>query len=503
MKLRDLPGLTGFYVDWMEGVPAARALLPFRPGLAQLREQAGAARIRSVPRTEIHRLLDSQAKELNAGELTLRRIQRFLQPDSVVVLSSLPAVLAGGPLSLLLKCLTTAKLAAELDSDGVPAVPLCWLDHDPKGAAMPPSVGVLDQDTQLRRVLLHPSSQTNGASGNDWLVPEGIGSCLAAFESSLGVDPKDPSIQELLRAFVPGTPFSRASARFISAWLAGLGIVLLDPRSAEFRALVTRSLQHTRYSQERAAYGFCRREEELQRAGYSRAVADSTHVRPQDSSKSEVLQSDVVPAPSILLFVEAVLPVAAHVIDHKELRDFALAAPLYGEFGLPSPLLWPRASATLMDARSRRNMEKYGITFEALLAGRPEVLQNLTRREPAQRVIDSLNALSESIERGLTEIKLSAGPRADVNMLLSDTQSRTLYQLGKLKEHFSVAVNTRQDVIGRQLERICRSLLPDGELQEAVVAGLYFTLRNSSDFLPLLYERLSLQSFEHQLVSVE
>jgi uncharacterized protein YllA (UPF0747 family) len=503
MKLRDLPGLTEFYVDWVEGVPGARALLSFQSDRAALQEQAADARIRFTPRAEIHRLLESQAGELNAGELACNNIQRLLLPESVVVLSSLPAVLAGGPLALLLKCLTTVKLAAELDNAGIPAIPLCWLDHDPKGATFPASVGLLDQEAQLRRFLLQPSAGADGAEGGGRPIPEKIGDFVAALESSLGIDLKDAAIQELIKTFTPGTPFSRASARFMSAWIAGWGIVLLDPRSPDFRATAMRSLKHFGFSQERAAFLCCRQEEELRRSGYCRPAADLARGHEKEPDKTEAPQFDVAPGPLIQLFLEAVLPVAAHVIDPEEIRDFALAAPLFKELRIRSPLLWPRASATLLDARSRKNMEKYGITFESLLAGKSEVLRNLTRQEPVQRVISRLDALSESIEKGLAEIKTSAGARSDVDLLLSDTRSRTLYQLGKLKERFSAATNTRREVIGRQVERVFNSLLPDGGLQEMVVAGLHFALRNSSGFLPMLYERLDIQSFEHQLISME
>ena len=91
MKLRGLPGLNEFYVDWVEGAPRARALLPFGSDMAALRDKATDARIKSAPRAEIQRLLESQAGDLNSGELALENIRRLVLPESVVGLSSLPA----------------------------------------------------------------------------------------------------------------------------------------------------------------------------------------------------------------------------------------------------------------------------------------------------------------------------------------------------------------------------------------------------------------------------
>jgi len=503
MRFRDVPGLTALFVDWMEGVPGARALLPFLPDKVALREQAISARNRSETRGRIHHLLKSQAGEFNAGEPAMKNIERLLLPDSVVILASLPPVLAGGPLSILLKCFTTAKLAAELESAGIPAFPMCWLAHDPRCASNTASIGLLDQDAQLRRVLLQSSDGAAGGTGCQWPIPPEIERWVSALVSTVEADPKDAAIQELIRAYHPGTPFSKASARFISSLLNEWGIVLLDPAAPEFRATLMDSLHHSRFSHERAAFLFCRREEELRRAGYARPPADSNSGFPQERGGPDAPDRDVSPGPLTPLFIEAVLPVAAHVIGHHEIQDYALALPVFPEIGLLPPLLWPAASATLVDARSRRNMEKHGIVFADLLAGRRDLVRRLTREEEAKNVVSRLDALSESITSGLAGVKASAGSGVEVDLMLSDTRSRALYQLGKLRERFEAAIAVRREVISRQVDRISSTLLPEGGLQESAVSGLHFILRNSTDFLPRLYERLDIQSFEHQLIPVE
>ena len=47
--------------------------------------------------------------------------------------------------------------------------------------------------------------------------------------------------------------------------------------------------------------------------------------------------------------------------------------PLFDYFGLQPPVVWPRVSATIMDARSRKLLEKYHLNLEELFAG-PEAL---------------------------------------------------------------------------------------------------------------------------------
>ncbi len=513
VKFRNLPGFSRLFVDWIEGVPSARAFLPFRPELAALRERALELGRGSSCRAEIHRLLLSQAGIYNAGDLALKNIHRLLLPDSMVILTSLPAAVAGGPLSLLLKCLTTAKIAAELERNGVPAIPVCWLDPAAGGETALTSVALLDQEGRLQKLELGSAAASDSAGGSDWPVPEEIEACFTLLETSLGFDLKDPVLQELTKAFARGTPFRIASARFISAIVNEWGIVLLDPRTREFRDIALRVLAGSDFSLERATYLFCRRQKSLLEAGYYRPGSDLGGGAEALSKKQQAdadvpmevedAAEGVSPGPYLQMFLEASLPVAGYVIDHREIHEFALAAALFEELGFHPPPVWPRASATILDARNRKIMEKYGIGLASLLARNSELLRDLARDGSQGEITSRFESLSSLIEKSLGEIARVYPPEDSLSELAADTRSRMLFQLEKLKERYMAAMTVRREVTGRQVQRILSSIAPEGNLQEDVIASLHFIRNNSSGFAHRLYDRLDIESFEHQLISME
>jgi uncharacterized protein YllA (UPF0747 family) len=452
IKFRDLPGFSRLFVDWIEGTGSAPESLPSRPEIGALRGWAQELKNRSFNRPDLHRVLTSQAVSHKAGTLAMVNIEKILRPDSVVLAASLPPVFAGGPLELLLKCFTVAKLAAHMEGAGVPAVPLCWLNRDARQQAKSTSVVMLDPEGELHRMDLGAS-----AEGSDWPIPENIRSCFAEMESSLGLDPEDPLIRELRRTFAPGIPFSTAALSFFHILVKDLGITLIDPQAPGFRSIAQRSPEGSICRGDWAAYRF----------------------------------------------IESALPVAGHVIDDIEICEFAPAAAQMAEPGFRPPLLWPRASATLIDSRSHKTMAKYGIGPADLLAGQSDLIERLTRSDSTQEVASRLESLEERIGQTLAEIGGDETSDSSLKELADETRIRMLFQVGKLKDRYTSAVSLRREVIGRQIGRVRKSLVPEGGLQERVLSGLYFLLKNTGDFSHSLYERLDIQSFEHQLLSLE
>ncbi len=513
MKYSELHRHSGLFGDWLEDAPSVRAFLPLRPEPAALKERAAGLKARQFQRHEIHRLLGRQAAEYGAKEKARENIDRLLSPDCTVVLASVPVSFAAGPLSVLLKCLTAAKIAAELESAGLPSVPVCWMNQETGGTKSPATITVLDRSGELRRLEFKPAFSVSGSGNEDRLVSSEIDECLSVMSSHVGLTVDDPILQDLKQAFTPGTPYRLACRRFLSTQISGLGIVLLDAQVPEFKELALRALSGSPFSIELATYQFCRQARQLNEAGYCRQQhegdggAEACSGDLQDSARpegsAEWSRDRVAAGPYPQLFFEALLPVAAHVVDPGELCKFALATPILTDVGLASSLLWPRASATIVDARSRRIMEKYGIGLNDLFAGRPALLRKLGRESSAAEAISRLEGLERLVEETLRRIRDASPPGDGAGDISADTISKTLFQLEKLKERFAAASNLRREAVARQVDRLLNSLLPEGSLQEDLIAGLYFLLHNSSEFLRRLYDELDTRPFTHQLIHVE
>ena len=77
----------------------------------------------------------------------------------------------------------------------------------------------------------------------------------------------------------------------------------------------------------------------------------------------ELLSPNVILRP---LAQDTLLPTVAYVAGPSEIAYHAQITPLYAHFGIPQPVLFPRASATIVEERVRRVLEKYSLEIQEL-----------------------------------------------------------------------------------------------------------------------------------------
>lgn len=489
MRFRDLPGFSRLFVDWIENAPSARAFLPASRRLEDARERAiDLSKSGRIQRREIHELLARQVDRFEAGPHSLKNTERLLLPDCVVVACSLPPVFAGGALEIFLKCISAAKIAGELEKRSISAVPLCWLDSGGRSDADRLSIGILDRDAGFRRLSIdaHAPQRDEAIAGR---IPDNAAALFPALAGELGADPDGAAMQSLARAFAPGTPFSLASARFISSLLAEWGFVFFDAGVQELKERALQLLEGRKIRVADALVQSDRQKARLRREGYA-----------PDSQ-----ENDAMPLPDLAsrLVIETCFPVAAHVVDEHELWHVASVFPVFdASDARPAPIV-PRGSATILDARVRKIMMKYGLGYSDLLRGKPGILGMLAREEPVRVTMEKLESIERAAEDALNAVEGESAGAAGAGEILGDTRSRLLFQIGKLRERYAAASSQRREVIERQLDRVFNSVLPGGCLQERAIASLCFLLRHAGDLSGLLYDRLNIESAEHQLISVE
>lgn len=128
MRFRELQGFPALFAGFAEGIPAARGLFRCVPDLENLRSYGLSAQEHNVARETLCDELKTQALELGCLGPSLANIDKLRSERTVVVVATLRAELLGGSLASWFAILTAARLAAWLNEQEIPAVPLCWLD---------------------------------------------------------------------------------------------------------------------------------------------------------------------------------------------------------------------------------------------------------------------------------------------------------------------------------------------------------------------------------------
>jgi uncharacterized protein YllA (UPF0747 family) len=457
LSYAELPGIPKIWLDYAAGLLSGLASPPAFPDSRSLQGQVEKARSGKYRRENLSRLLAE-------GSASGAVIMHGIEPSSAVaVVTEVQASLFGGPLFHLLKCLTAAKICRELARRGIPAVPMCWVGGAYEKDLSSQSIRLLDDEGELHWLRLGHDSTDFSAS--DPLPGKQIAELLMRIEG-LGKGDFDAETVEILRsAYCSGETLASATARLLSALMKEWGVIALDPNAPRFKPV----LEEARAVLRDQAGGFKQSAE-----GCATAFLEQC----------------------------SVFPVAAIVIGPCELNPFLDSLPLLDQLDLPRAMPWPQPGATILDRKTSRTLEKYHLGFRELFSGEKEVLGKIRRATP-RSVSVQLTSLAREIGRSMEEMG-SLIPAGDkILKTRNDCRERMVYQIEKLRERFEAACAGREETAERRVHRACNLLAPDGRTQESGLSGIQFLLRHSRSVLQLLYERLDVLKFEHQLISMD
>jgi bacillithiol synthase len=505
LRVQNLPGFSKLLADYLDQSPSVRAFFPCPLSRESLDSHAAEIRARAYPREEICQALEEQATEFRSGPKTLENIARLRRRDSVAVVTTALPALFGGALSDYLQYLTTIRLADDLDRQGIPAVPIFWIRPETTPSDQISSVRLTEETWHLA---------LEGAPNSNNSVPPQVSGLLARLRE-LGSDRAGTELHHLLSdTYTPGISLSVAFGRLLSALMERWGPVLVDPQKAEFESLRFPVLNRFQLNASEIESILDSRHEQISRAGYSvecrrsdnQTLLVRNHARPgsDDNHQPEKLEEKLVISGALTPILQhSVLPAVASVAGMDELDCLAEVMPLFDYFGLQPPVVWPRVSATIIDTRTRKILEKYQLRFEDLFRGPEALLQQLLDRKLNPDTVERFERLRAEVENRLGAVVAALPPEdKSLSPIVEASRSKMLYQLGKLQERFEAARTLRKEAMTRHLDRLCKSLAPERQLQENI-AGVEFLLRYSRSLLAELYGKIDVWNQEHQAVSID
>ncbi len=330
-----------------------------------------------------------------------------------------------------------------------------------------------------------------------------------------------------------GESFSGAFARLFTQLFAEHGLILLDPADAELHRIAAPLFVEAIERSGELDDALLARNAELSRAGYHEQVkvtAESTPlfalvdgvrvpvhrangeftIKKQKVAADE-LKRRIADEPqnfnaNVLLrpvLQDYWLPTLAYIGGPAEIAYFAQVGVVYEKLlGRVTPIL-PRMSATLLEPKIEKLLNKYDLNLEDLFRGEVRLRDELAMRSlpPGLRsdfergllaVEEAMQRLSESLHR-LDPTLVEAGKRA---------ANKMRYQVGRLEKRAAQAELRKEDMLSRHAAMIENSLYPHRILQEREIAGVSFLARHGLGLIDQLIEAAAARCPEHKIVRV-
>ncbi|HVR01612.1 MAG TPA: bacillithiol biosynthesis cysteine-adding enzyme BshC [Polyangia bacterium] len=496
-----------FSSSYLAGEPAARAFLTrdFRDPAARREATRASASRRTSP--ALLRVLAAQQAGLPPSAARDANLAALGGGQTVVVATGQQVGLFLGPLYSFYKAATAIVAARALEAEtGVRTVPLFWLqteDHDFAEIAAcrvavddgaPLTLALAPEDAAMERVSL----------AHRRLGPE-IAALVETLAAALGPGEASAEVVALLGAhYAPGQSPAAAFAGVLATIFADEGLLILDPRVAPVAALAAPLYR-------RALDDATALEARLRARGAALAAAgldEQIPVRPgcallffhqrdaagrrfrlqredgrwtlagagetiEDAELRGFLDQDPLRLSTSALMrpivQDALLPTAAYVGGPAEISYFAQLEAIYDIFGLPPPLVIPRARFRVLDAPTRRRLEQLGLSSDDATRPRAELLARLgAGAAVAGPDPDALRRLvSERITPAvadLTRAALAADARLD--RPAARTRAGVERALERFIARYARTRSERDEVVTARLDKLQRALVPEGVPQE-------------------------------------
>lgn len=502
--LYDFERVSGFFPHWFSDPEAFRA---------------AAADIK-YPNSRRTALV-SALRELNGASEAL---DRLAQPGTVAVVTGQQVGLFSGPAYTIFKALTAVKLARQLTESGIPATPVFWLATEDHDLAEVDHSWVFNKDATPAKIAL-PASANGEPVGrfvaDSWQLDE--------LRTALGDLPfADDVVNRLREAYHPGASLGSGFFHFLRNILGGLGLVFLDPLSPAIREIGAPLLSEAVQRLPELLPLLRERNSELESAGYHAQVnvEDDTSLLflingkrtplrwkdgqlvTKDRSYSQADVSRLGPAisPNALLrpvWEDYLLPTVAYVGGPAEVAYMAQSAVLYDRLLQRMPVIVPRNSLTLLDARAEKVLAKYSIKVTDLLECHQTVRARMAERLIPTELTESMTALQDRIAGSLGDLRTSLSAFDPTLAAAADKSSaKMMYQAKKLAAKVARETMRRDERASRDADYVLNLVYPHRHLQERFYSIVPFLAQSGLDLPQRLLSEVQLTCPDHMLRSL-
>ena len=490
-------------------------------------------------RKDIAAVIAAQQERRGAPPEARQAAAQLADSGTVAIVTGQQAGLFGGPLFTLLKALTALKLAEQVARDhNVPTVAVFWIDAEDHDWEEVRSCTVFDGEWAPKSVSLPARPNADPSPVATIQLDQHVSKAIDELAALLPPTPfRDSVLDGLRRSYAAGVGMAEAFGRWLEHVLGRRGLVVYDSSDARSKPLVARVFRRELSTAGQTIKLASLAGSDLVARGYHAQVQgpgsdgdsaaalfhidgsgrrairqkDGRFVVGDDSYPAQALIEQTASAPTgfspnVLLrpiVQDTLFPTICYVAGPNELAYLGQLRGVYAHFGVPMPLMYPRASATLLDSAAMRFLTKYKMPLEALQAQDEAALNELLKSQIPPAVEDSFAETAQAIEAQMTRL-IAAIPTLDPTLegAARSTLGRMQHDLQTLHGKMIQAAKRRDETLRRQFMHARALAFPSGHAQERTIGFIAFLNQYGPALVDRLDEELPLDLGRHWVVTV-
>jgi bacillithiol biosynthesis cysteine-adding enzyme BshC len=451
-------------------------------------------------------------------------LDRLAQPGTLAVLTGQQVGLFSGPAYTVYKALHAARLAEWLTANGLPAVPVFWLATEDHDFAEVSHAWVFDMEYRPVKLEMRRPASAQPVGGVVLADPP-LRDLRAALRSLPFGDEVADLVEETYRG---GSTMGQAFSELLRRVLAGFDMLQVDPMLPAFRELAAPTLRAALESAPELTASV-ERNQTLAHGGYHVQV----HVEDYTSfvfllengkrlalrrngreytlngrrfTTAELMDRAASLSPNALLrpvVQDSMLPTVALIGGPAETAYLAQSETIYRAILGRMPVAVPRAGFTILDKRSQKLLDRYGLALPDFFHGAEPLAERISAKlvppTLAAAMHDTVGAVESAVGRLRGEM---AGFDPTLAMALDRGGRKIQYQLAKIERKAGREALRRDTSAARDAASLNGLIYPERHLQERIYSILPFLAKHGLDLAGRLYQSIQLDSTDHRVLMV-
>lgn len=535
----DLPGQQNLFLDYIYEFDNVKRFYEknFRNFDDYLNHFNKITSIDKPHRKLLSEIIKEQYKGYKIGKLTQHNIELLSHPKTIAIITGQQLGIFAGPLYTFYKTITVIKLATSLKEkfDEYNFVPVFWMEGDDHDFKEISSIKLPDKTNTLREFGYEEKEiDGNSPSTADIKLEDEIEIIKGKLrENILETEFTDELFKIISDCYEENKTISSSFRKLLFHFFDEFGLVIFNPTEKAVKEILkpifTNEIENYKHHAQKSVELSAELDDVyhaqvkvkpinlfmlengnrhlIEPAGEDefRLKDKRKHITKQELADKIENEPELF-SPNVLLrpvCQDHLFPTGCYVAGPSEISYFAQVLPLYDFFDIESPVIYPRASATILENNVSKKLEKLGLNIEQLYWEQKSLTSMLVNRNADFNIEHFIAELKDEVS-GKFE---SAEPKIiEIDPTLKDSVEKSLqkimHTLDLLEDKISKARERKYDTLLNQLNSVRSLIYPNEKLQEREFNFIYFTNKYGLDFVKWVFNQITINKFEHQIIEL-
>jgi bacillithiol synthase len=486
-------------------------------------------------------ILKRQNIDFGGDEHTVQNIELLKSDDTFAVVTGQQVGLYTGPLYTILKTITAIKLAKEL-KEKFPQfnfVHVFWLESEDHDLDEANHIHLINKQNELVRVG-YDSQEVDEDSAKKTSKPVGstkldemVNSINEQLRSNLlDTDFKEKLMDMVTKFYQPESDYKTAFAHFMTELFKGHGVIFIDPSDPEVKKLLVPIFEKELTTSPKLCETIITTSAELEKH-YDLQVKPKVinmfflHndnrllIEPRDGGKfalrnskrrfenEELLnllqESPELFSPNVVLrpiCQDYLLPTVAYVGGPGEISYFAQFKPVYQHYGITMPVIFPRASVTILENKISKFMNTFNVKLEDIFH-HSFLVSKVVDRLSEVKIEDETSKFMDEFNKIFYDMR-NMTVKVDQTLLntVDNMKEKLKQNIEQFKAKLTSAQARKSETTTTQIDKVVNNIYPNHNLQERVINISYFLNKYDDAFMKKLFHEIDVMNFSHQVIEM-